>query len=87
MFEGCGMDLWNEAKQSGINEGIRKGRKEGREKEFLRGRRNFAKAILTLSGSLHAPLEQAMDLLKVPASEREEFLALIGKIQERKRLH
>lgn len=74
MFEGSGMDLWNEAEQSGIQ--------EGRKEELLRGRRNFAKAILTLSVSLHVPLEQAMDLLKVPRSEREELLSLINEMQK-----
>ena len=43
MFEGAGMDLWNEAKQSGINEGL------------LKGRRIFAKAILTLSKAQNLP--------------------------------
>ena len=72
------MDLWTEAEQSGIQ----KGRKEGRDEELLRGRRNFAKAILSLSKAQNLPYAQYLQILKVPYSEREEFLALIGKMHK-----
>ena len=70
MFEGAGMDLWNEAKQSGIQKGL------------LKDRRNFAKAILTLSKAQNLPYAQYLQILKVPASERGELLSLIKEMQQ-----
>ena len=47
MFEGCGMDLWNEAEQSGIQKGLNEG--------ILKGRNTSrANDVFALSGSLHA---------------------------------
>ena len=71
MFEGCGMDLWHEAEQSGIQKGL------------LKGRRNFARANLSLSKAQNLPYATYLQILKVPASEREELLSLIKEMQGR----
>ena len=42
----------------------------------------LAKNVVTLSETLQVPCEKALDLLKVPASDRQEVLALIEKRQE-----
>ena len=61
MCEGCGMDLWNEAKQSGIKEGILKGKEAA-----------FAKNVFSLSRKLEMPYVQSMEILDVPLSLSEK---------------
>ena len=60
----------NMFKEEGIEEGLEKGREEGREEERLNAIRNMTEALKMTS-------LDAMNILKIPASEQERLLAML----------
>ena len=65
-----------EGRKEGRKEGREEGRKEGREEGRKEGRETAnLNSIKNLMETLEISAENAMDLVKIPAEEREKYLA------------
>lgn len=72
-------EMCDEAENRGIAKGIAKGRAEGIAKGKMEGRaEGKVESIVNLMESMNIPMERAMDILKVPANDRQMYADLVA---------
>lgn len=74
--------LKQESKEEGRQEGLQKGRQEGLQKGLQKGRQEtMLLSVRNLMDSIGCPAEKAMDLLRIPNSQRASLFTLLSENQ------